>query len=43
MAVGKLADFLILDRDIMKVGAKEVIGAKIKLAMLGDEMVCRLP
>ena len=41
--MGKLADFLILDRDIMKVAPQEVIGTKIKLTILNGEVVHRLP
>ena len=41
ITVGKLADFLILDRDIMKVAPKEVIGAKVKLTILNGEVVHR--
>ena len=39
ITVGKLADFLMLDRDIMTVAPKEVIGAKVKLTVLGGEVV----
>ena len=42
ITVGKLADFLILDRDIMKVAPQEVIGTKIKLTILNGEIVHRL-
>ena len=38
ITVGKLADFLMLDRDIMTVAPKEVIGAKVKLTVLGGEV-----
>ncbi|MBY0504928.1 MAG: amidohydrolase [Bryobacteraceae bacterium] len=43
ITVGKLADFVMLDRDIMSVAPKEVIGAKVKLTVLGGEVVYRLP
>ena len=39
ITVGKLADFLMLDSDIMTVAPKEVIGAKVKLTVLGGEVV----
>lgn len=42
ITVGKLADFLILDRDIMTVAPREVIGTKIKLTVLNGEVVYRL-
>ncbi|MBY0507494.1 MAG: amidohydrolase family protein [Bryobacteraceae bacterium] len=41
ITVGKLADFLILDRDIMTVAPKEVIATKIKLTVLNGEVVHR--
>ncbi len=43
ITVGKLADFVMLDRDIMTVAPKEVIGTKVKLTVLGGEVVYRLP
>ena len=41
IAVGKFADFLILDRDIMTLAPKEIIGTKIKLTILNGEIVYR--
>jgi len=43
ITVGKFADFVLLDRDIMTIPSKEVIGAKVKLTVLGGEIVHRLP
>lgn len=43
ITVGKLADFLVLDRDIMTVAPKDVVGAKVKLTVLNGEVVHRLP
>jgi predicted amidohydrolase YtcJ len=43
ITVGKLADFVMLDRDIMTVAPKEVIGAKVKLTVVGGEVVYRMP
>ena len=36
---GKLADFLLLWRDIMKVAAEEIPGARVTLTVLGGEIV----
>jgi len=36
---GKLADFLVLDRDIMNVPAREVLGTKVKMTVLGGKVV----
>ncbi len=41
ITVGKFADFLILDRDIMTLAPKEIIGTKIKLTILNGEIVYR--
>ena len=39
---GKLADFIMLDRNIMEVEAPQVPGAKVALTVLGGEIVHRL-
>lgn len=36
---GKLADFLILDRDIMRVPEREIAAAKVRLTVLGGRVV----
>ena len=43
ITAGKLADFVMLDRDIMTILPKEVIGAKVKMTVLGGEIVYRMP
>lgn len=39
ITVGKLADFLVLERDIMTAPPKEILGSKIKMTVLGGEIV----
>ncbi len=39
ITVGKYADFVMLDRDIMTVPPKEVIGTKVRMTVLGGEVV----
>jgi len=36
---GKLADFVVFDRDIMEVGAAEVLKAKVKMTVVGGKVV----
>lgn len=36
---GKFADFVIMDRDIMKIPMKDVLNAKVKATYLGGEKV----
>lgn len=37
--VGKLADFVVFDRDIMEVGAQEVLKAKVRMTVVGGKVV----
>ncbi|MCX6613574.1 MAG: amidohydrolase family protein, partial [Acidobacteria bacterium] len=39
ITVGKLADFLILEKDIMKIAPKEVLTTKITSTYLGGKLV----
>jgi predicted amidohydrolase YtcJ len=43
LEAGKLADFVVLDRDIMKVQAAEVPGTKVLQTVVGGEVVFRAP
>ncbi len=36
---GKLADFVVLDRDIMQVPARDVLGTQVKMTVLGGKVV----
>ncbi|WP_031495020.1 amidohydrolase [Bryobacter aggregatus] len=42
ITVGKLADFLILDRDIMTIAPKDVLGTKIRATYVGGKRVYAL-
>lgn len=39
LEVGKLADFLILDRDVMSVPAREIADTKVRMTVLGGRIV----
>lgn len=40
---GKLADFVVFDRDITKCAPKEILGAKVARTVIGGEVVHRAP
>ncbi|MBI4892049.1 MAG: amidohydrolase [Acidobacteria bacterium] len=40
---GKLADFLVLDRDIMTAEPRDVLAAKVRMTFLGGKLVHQLP
>lgn len=39
LSVGKEADFVVLDRDIMRVPASEIIGTTVMATVIGGEVV----
>lgn len=41
LVVGKDADFVMLSRDVMTVGAKEILGAKVVMTVVGGKVVYR--
>jgi predicted amidohydrolase YtcJ len=39
LSIGKKADFVVLDRDIMTVPASEILGTKVKATVIDGEVV----